>query len=296
MAERRSCIGFIGTGQMGTPMASNLVSKGFDVRVWNRTASRLGPILVARRASSPRDAVKPGGIAVSMVSDDVALEAVTLGPDGILAGVGPGGVHVSMSTVSPRVLRTLAAAHERQGSQLVAAPVFGRPDAALSRRLWICASGPEAARERVRPVLEVLGQTVFEFGDDPGAAAVVKLAGNFLIASMMEALAEAFALAEKSGVERRALFDVLARTLFDCPLFANYGKLIAESAFEPARFRLPLGLKDIELALQAASSARMPMPLASLLRDRFYAALAKGRDDLDWAAIALGAYEDAGLA
>lgn len=292
MGER---IGFVGIGSMGAAMARNLVASGFEVRAWNRTPERAREITGASAVALPREAAEPGGIVVSMVSDDAALREVTCGADGVLEGLGRGGVHLSMSTVAPGTSRALAAEHARRESSYVAAPVFGRPDAAAARKLWIAVAGPQQAKERARPVLDALGQGSFDFGDNPAAASVVKLAGNFLIAALMESIAEAFALAEKNGVARSAIHEMLDATLFACPVFHTYGRIIALESYSPARFKLTLGLKDVNLALQAAASSRMPMPLASLLRDRFYAALAKGREDLDWSAIALGASEDAGL-
>jgi 3-hydroxyisobutyrate dehydrogenase-like beta-hydroxyacid dehydrogenase len=179
--------------------------------------------------------------------------------------------------------------------EYVAAPVFGRPDAAAAKRLWVCTSGPAAAKKRVQPVLEAIGQGIFDFGDDAGSANVVKLCGNFLIASAIEALAESLTLAEKNGVNKSAVAEMLGKTLFSCPVYQGYGKQIAEERFEPAGFRLVLGLKDISLALETAAASSMPMPLASLLRDRWMTAIAKKRGDMDWTAVALGVAEDAGL-
>jgi 3-hydroxyisobutyrate dehydrogenase-like beta-hydroxyacid dehydrogenase len=292
MKER---IGFVGLGNMGRPMAANLVEAGFDLAVFNRTCGKADGVPGMRPVDRPCDTLEPSGVVVSMVSDDRALESVTLGEGGIVERLGPGGVHLSMSTVAPETSRKLAEEHYQRGAAFVAGPVFGRPDAAAARKLWICVSGPSTAKARLQSVFDALGQGVFDFGEDPGAASVVKLAGNFIIASMMEALAEAFTLAAKNGVERTRLHDMLSRSLFNCAVYRSYGQLIAEERYTPPLFKLTLGLKDINLALQAAADSRMAMPLASLLRDRFYTALAKGREQLDWSAIALGAAEDAGL-
>lgn len=290
-------IGFIGLGSMGEPIARNLLEAGWRLRVHNRTPEKADPLIErgAQRASRPADAAERGGIVVTMVADDRALEEVTLSEDGILERLGPGGVHLSMSTVSAAASRELAARHAECGSHYVAAPVFGRPDAAEARKLWICVAGERAAKERIRPLLAVLGQGVFDFGEEPAAASIVKLGGNFLIASALEALAEVCALMEKNGIGRSAFIEVLAGTLFDCPVYKSYGAAIAEERFSPAGFRLELGLKDADLVLRAAAESRVPMPLASLLHDRFLSGVAKGRGDMDWAAIALGAAEDAGL-
>lgn len=293
-----STIGFIGLGQMGEPMARNLIQAGFRLRVYNRSADKTAALVAAGAAAvaRPLDAVEAGGIAVSMVANDEALEAVAFGDGGFGAALGQGGIHISMSTVSPETARRLAALHRSHGSDYLAAPVFGRPEAAAARKLWICASGTQTAKARARPVLEALGQAVYDLGEDPAGANVVKLAGNFLILSAVEAMAEAFTLAQKNGVDPATLAKLFGETLFACPIYQNYGRIIAAQAYEPAGFRLALGMKDIKLVLGAAEASTAPMPIASLLHDRLLSAFAKNRHDLDWTAIALGSKEDAGLA
>ena len=288
-------IAFVGLGNMGRAIARNLLAAGHHLRVWNRTPGKdkeLGEA-GAERASSAADAVVPRGILVTMVADDKAVEEV-VGSPGLLERLG-NGVHLSMSTIGPETSRRLLKRHEAAGSSYVAAPVFGRPEAAEARKLWVCVSGPAKPAARVRPLLDAIGQGVFEFGEDPGAANVVKLCGNFLIVAAMEAMAEAWTLAEKSGLDRAAVAKMLTETLFTGPVNKNYGAMIADLKPRPAGFRLMLGLKDVELALGAADVAKAPMPFASLLRDRFLSAAAKGRGDLDWSAIALGVAEDAGI-
>jgi 3-hydroxyisobutyrate dehydrogenase-like beta-hydroxyacid dehydrogenase len=218
-----------------------------------------------------------------------------LGEGGILEKLGSGGVHISMSTVSPATAGRLAQQHEQHGSHYLAAPVFGRPEAAAAKKLWICLSGNGAAKERVLPLLNGLGQKVFDFGEQIGAANVVKLTGNFLIVSALEAMAEAFTLAEKNGIERTQVAELFGQTLFACPIYQNYGRAIAQEQYEPAGFKLSLGLKDVDLVLQTAQESQMPMPLASLVHDRLIAAVAKGRGDIDWTGLALGVSEEAGL-
>jgi len=232
---------------------------------------------------------------ITMVANDSALESVVSGENGLLERLGPGGIHLSMSTVSPATARQLAELHEKHGSSYVAAPVFGRPQAAAAQQLWIAVSGPPAAKERVQPLLHALGQGVFDFGEEPGAANVIKLSGNFLIASAMEAMAEALTLAEKNGIDRSKVIDMFGQTLFSCSIYQNYGKAIAEKRYMPAGFYLSLGLKDVSLVLQTADNAKMPMPLASLLHDRLMAGVARGREEMDWSALSLGVSEDAGL-
>lgn len=290
-------LGFIGTGSMGEPMARNLLAAGYPLRVYNRTPEKAQALdgLGAHVVSRPADVVEPGGIVVTMVSNDAALEAVTTGAGGVLERLGPEGIHLVTSTVAPATAARLVPLHAARGATYVAAPVFGRPDAAAAKKLWVAAAGPQQALQRVRPVLEALSQGVIEVGEDPPLANIVKLCGNFLIVAAMEAMAEAFTMAEKSGMPRETIYNVLTQTVFANPLYQNYGRMIAEHRYTPAGFQLALGLKDVSLALQTAASAQAPMPLASLLRDRLTAQVAKGRADLDWSALALGVAEDAGL-
>lgn len=290
-------LGFIGLGNMGEAIATNLLRAGYGLRVYNRTAAKAAA-LKARGAAvvaGSAEVAAPGGIVFTMLSDDRAVKEVCLAAGSFVEKLGAGGVHVSLSTIAPATARRLAEHHARHKVEYVAAPVFGRPEAAAAKRLWVVASGGGAARKRVAPLLAAIGQGTFEFGEEPGAANVVKLCGNFLIASAIEALAEAFTLAEKNGVEKKDVAELFGKTLFNCPVYQGYGKQISAEVFEPAGFRLALGLKDISLVLQTAGESSMAMPLASLLRDRWITGVAKGRGDLDWTAIALGVAEDAGL-
>ncbi len=296
MSDDRT-IGFIGLGQMGLPMAANLLQAGFHLRAYNRTPGRIQSLGAAgvTPAARPAEAAVSGGIVVTMVANDPVLEDVVCGIGGFGEVLGEGGVHLSMSTVAPATARRLAAYHADRGSSYVAAPVFGRPEAAAARKLWICAAGAPDAKSRVRPVLDALGQQVYDFGDNPTAANVVKLAGNFLIASALEAMAEAFTLAAKNSVDPVRFASLMSETLFSSPVYRNYGQIIASGAFEPAGFRLALGKKDVDLVLQTASDSRVPMPFASLLHDRLLAGLARNRGEMDWSALALEVREDAGL-
>lgn len=290
-------IGFIGLGNMGLPMAANLLNGGYSLKVYNRTPEKAQSLAQqgAQVVHQPADAITSGGIVVTMLANDAALEAIVTGEQGILTGLGKDGIHLSMSTVSPATSRRLAERHEQQGSHYVAAPVFGRPDAAAARKLWIALSGKAAAKERVKPILEKLGQGVFDFGEDGGAANVVKLTGNFLIISAIEAMAEAFTLAEKNGIDRAEIANLFGQTLFACPIYQNYGRMIAQQQYEPAGFKLALGLKDVTLALQTARESQMPLPLASLLHDRLLALVVSGKSEIDWTGLALKTSQEAGL-
>ena len=229
---------------------------------------------------------------LSVVADDRALLEVT--GDAFCEALGAG-IHISLSTVSPVTSRALAKRHEQYGGRFVTAPVFGRPEAAAAKKLWICTSGAAASKEAVKPVFDAIGQGVFDFGEEVGAANVVKLAGNFLITASIEAMAEASAMAEKNGVPRADLLNMLTSTIFNCPIFLNYGNGIIHSKFEPAGFAIPLILKDMHLVQKTASDARAPMPIVNLLIDRYLTMLAKGLDRYDAVALVQGAAEDAGL-
>lgn len=229
---------------------------------------------------------------VSSLANDQVLEAVA-GED-LAKRLGKSALHISTGTVAPDTSRKLARLYECHGAAFVASPVLGRPDAAAAAKLWIMLSGPAQARERAKPIIQVLGQGFFEFGEDPGAANVVKLGCNFMIAAMMEAMGEAFTFAQKNSIPRAQMAQVLASTVFNCPAYHGYGKIIAEERYEPAQFALQLGLKDTSLLLQTAAASRTPMALGSLVHDRFLAAMAKGRGELDWTALAREISEQAG--
>ncbi|NGZ08761.1 MAG: NAD(P)-dependent oxidoreductase [Nitrospira sp. LK70] len=290
-------IGFIGLGKMGSAMAGSLLRAGFKLQVYNRTPEKAAALVAqgAKLAHEPSDTAQPGGIVITMLANDRAVEDVVDGDRGFVERLGPGGIHLSMSTVSPRLAHRLAEQHERYGVEYVAAPVFGRPEAAAARKLWICLSGSTTAKQRVRPILDSIGQGTFDFGEESAAAHVVKLTGNFLLASAIEALAEAFVFGEKNGIDRNSLADVLGGTLFACPAYQTYASAIAQQLFRPAGFTVELGLKDVDLVLQTAADSRTPLPLAGLLHDRFLAAVAKGRGDFDWSSVWLESAENAGL-
>jgi 3-hydroxyisobutyrate dehydrogenase-like beta-hydroxyacid dehydrogenase len=290
-------IGFVGLGLMGSPMAVNLIKAGHRLSVYNRSPEKARALveLGAKLVQRPQDVVSEGGIVFTMVGDDRALEEVTIGETGFGARLGRDGIHVCMATVSPDIARRLAEWHTRHGSHYVAAPVFGRPPAAAAAKLWILCAGAPVAKTRVQPLLQALGQGVFDFGNDPGAANVVKVAGNFLISCVIESLAEALAVGEKSGIDRQAMADCYVKALFPCPLYQNYAPMVVAGGAHDVGFALRLGLKDNDLVLAAAEKALAPMPFASVLHDRFVSAVARGRGDADWTAIVANVIEDAGL-
>jgi 3-hydroxyisobutyrate dehydrogenase-like beta-hydroxyacid dehydrogenase len=245
-------------------------------------------------ARSPAEAAEPGGVVATMVSDDRALEELTLGADGLLSRLG-NGVHLSMSTIGPKTAQRLAGLHRDRGAAYIASPVFGKPEVAAQAKLWIVTSGDSAARARVRPIQKAMSQRVFDFGEEPGAANAIKLAGNFLLGAAVEAMAEAFTLAQKHGVPRRQTYEFFTQTLFDCFVYRGYGELVASEHYQPVGAPPSLIRKDYGLILQAAAEALVPMPLAGLIHERLTARVAKGRNDDDWASFAREVSENAGL-
>jgi 3-hydroxyisobutyrate dehydrogenase-like beta-hydroxyacid dehydrogenase len=288
-------IGFIGLGNMGLGMATSLQKAGYGLHVFNRNADKARPLLDrgATLARSPADAVEPGGIVVTMLTDDSAVEEVTLGTNGLLNRLGAG-VHLSMSTISPKSARRLAGLHRERGAGYVASPVFGKPAVAAAAKLWIATSGDAAARARVRPLQEIMGQQVIDIGDEPGAANVMKLAGNFLLGAAIESMAEAFTFAQKNGVPRRQVYEFFTQTMFDCFVYRGYGELIASENYQPIGARPSLIRKDFGLILDAAAQELVPMPLAALIHERLTATVAKGRENADWAGFAREVSDAAG--
>jgi len=288
-------ITFLGLGNLGMPIAESLIKSGFELTVWNRTKSKADPLaaLGAKVVTTPLEAITPGGIVFSVLADDAAVEEIFSLE--LIEKLGEGGIHVSMSTIAPETARQLAKIHSWSKVSYVAAPIFARPEAVVAKVGNICVSGDQEARERIKPILQTFVKGLYDFGDDPGAANVVKLAGNFMIAASLEMMGEAFTMAEKNGIPRQDIYEMLTQTLFAAPVFQNYGKIVAQQVYEPVAFRLPLGLKDINLTLKTASDVHVPMPMADLIRNRFISAIARGRDNLDWGALAQGASDDAGL-
>jgi 3-hydroxyisobutyrate dehydrogenase-like beta-hydroxyacid dehydrogenase len=289
-------VGLIGLGGMGTGMAKSLLRAGHRVTVFNRTRSRAealqgdGAIVAATIADASRS-----GIVITMVADDSALESQVFGDGGILASLSRGGVHISCSTISVALSDRLTAAHSAAGQEFLSCPVFGRPDAAEGGRLAVVAAGSTQVIDRCKPLFESFGPKLVVIGEKPSFANVVKLSGNFLIASVLESLSEAVAFARKSGVDAAVLMEFLTSTLFNAPVYKIYGGLIVEGNYDNVGFALPLGLKDVRFVLQAAEAQNVPMPIASVLRDRFLTAMARGNANKDWSALGLIAAQDAGL-
>jgi 3-hydroxyisobutyrate dehydrogenase-like beta-hydroxyacid dehydrogenase len=295
--EEAMKIGFVGLGNMGAAMARNLIKAGHQLTIYNRTRSRADELAAAGAVvrDSPGRAAEGAEVVITMLADDHALESVVFASGNILDTLPANAIHISMSTISVALSRRLATAHRERKQTYVAAPVFGRPEAAAAATLFIVAAGPSNAVERCHPLFDVMGQKTFTIGEDPAAANVIKLTGNFLITTVIEGLAESFALVRKSGIDGKQFLDLLTNSLFNAPIYKTYGGLIAAEKFSPAGFKLPLGAKDNRLLLAAAEEKSVPMPMASLVRDRFLSAMAQGLSESDWSAIAQISAKEAGL-
>jgi 3-hydroxyisobutyrate dehydrogenase-like beta-hydroxyacid dehydrogenase len=289
-------IGFIGLGRMGSGMAHNLLRVGNDVTVYNRSREKAEALSKngAHVADSPADACRNAEAVFTMLADDLALEQVVFGEKGVASALGKNAVHISSSTISTALSRRLAAEHATRGQGYLSAPVFGRPEAAEGKKLLVVVAGEQKLAERYAPLFDAIGRQTFVIGAEPWQANAAKLCGNFMIASMLEAFAEAFATLRKADVPPHAFLEIMS-TLFGSPVYSNYGRLIADGKFEPVGFALRLGFKDVRLVLQTAEECAAPMPLASLIHDQFVSAMAHGQADQDWASLANVAARNAGL-
>ena len=287
-------VGVVGLGHMGHAFAVNLVQDGYEVLAYDRDAQRATGLSGARAVAELADLASCDVVLTSLPDDD-ALAAVALGAGGLVAALAPGAVHISMSTVSPGISRRVAEAHARGKQDYIAAPVLGNPDFARERKLFVLAAGPHAALEKVRQLLQRLGQRLFVIGEDPGLANLMKLGANTLTATTLQCMGEVLALLRKGGIGGRLAFDVLTNSLFDSRVHKSYGGKIVEGRFSPAGMAVPLATKDLRLALAEAEHTAVPMPAASLVHDRLVAMAARGWSDLDWSALGLQAEAEAGL-
>ncbi|MCE9885557.1 NAD(P)-dependent oxidoreductase [Obesumbacterium proteus] len=279
-------IAFLGLGSMGQPMAHNLLKAGYEVAVWNRSPATATPLVNdgARLCQRPAD-IAGSEVVISMLADDAITHDVMIA-QGALDSLAAGAVYINMATVSNDLTRKMANYCSEKGIHYIAAPVLGRVDVAAAGNLNILAAGEPDQLRRVQPVFDVLGQKTWHFGDNPEQASTVKLAANFMLATVIESVGESAALVKAHGIEPKDFINMLTSTLFSAPVYKNYGGMIAEERYTPAGFKLTLGLKDVRLAQQAAEEKNVPMPFASVLRDNFIDAIAQGDGNLDWSALA----------
>jgi 3-hydroxyisobutyrate dehydrogenase-like beta-hydroxyacid dehydrogenase len=288
-------VGFVGLGHMGAPIALNLLKAGHRVIVYNRTRSKAEPFAAkgAQIADRVSDTCR-GEVLITMLSDDAAVEDIMF-EHGCLSALGPNSIHVSMSTISVALSDRLTEAHRRGGQAYVAAPVFGRPDAAAAAKLFVVAGGPDNVLARCRPLFDAIGQKTFVISAKPSDANLVKLTGNFLVASVLESLGEAFALVRKSGIDSHRYLDIMTNSLFSAPVYKTYGSIIVDEKYSTEGFKMSLALKDMRLALAAADAKSVPMPTASLVRDHLLEGVALGHGESDWSNLARLCARNAGL-
>jgi 3-hydroxyisobutyrate dehydrogenase-like beta-hydroxyacid dehydrogenase len=287
-------IGFIGLGRMGHHVAANLLKAGHQVTVWNRSLAPVQALAEkgATAAKSPEEAVK-GDAVFSMLSNDQVMREIGLaGP--LLEKAAKGLIHVNLATISVEFAKELAAAHRRAGLSYISAPVFGRPEMAEAAALVLVAGGEAGALKTMQPVLDKIGARTVPL-NEAWQANLFKICGNFMIASELEAIGEAFAVLRKGGVDPALFHDVMAGRLFTGAVFKAYGAMILNRQYEPAGFALPLGLKDVNLARSAAAGLGVDMPTAELLKAQYDQAMAWGWQDKDWAAIGEVSAKKAGV-
>ncbi|WP_303311327.1 NAD(P)-dependent oxidoreductase [Hymenobacter sp. BT730] len=290
-------LALLGLGHMGQAMAANLIRAGHQLTVYNRTAEKAKPMqdLGALSAATAADAVKEAEVVFTMVTGDSALQSLALGVNGFLPAMKPGAVHASCSTVAPATNQMLARLHEEHGTLLVTAPVFGKPDAVDSAQLWVCVSGPAEAKKRVAPFWPAISQGQYDVGEDPGAASTVKLCGNFMLGAAIEAMAEAFTLAEKSGVSRQQIYEVMTGTIFNSPIYKSYGHMVATEDYKPLGAAPHILRKDLDLVMHEAQDHGVPMPIASIVLNHLTTTVARTAGDEDWTSFARRVSEEAGL-
>ena len=283
-------IGFIGLGNLGTPIAENILQKNHRLSVYNRTASKAEPLVAkgATMCSSIKELAQKCDVVFSVVSDDAALSEITKTNDGIAQNLSKQGIHISMSTILPATATELTQVHKQFNNYYIAAPVMGRPEAARAGKLNFLVSGEPAMVEKIKPLLKQAGGAgIWEFGNETQAANVAKLCTNFLIASAIESLAEGINLAKKSGVESTAWISMITQTLFAAPVYINYSNILLQGMFQPAGFALKLGLKDVNLVTRQSDEVKAEMPIGKLLQQRLQECVENGLGDHDWTAIAL---------
>jgi 3-hydroxyisobutyrate dehydrogenase-like beta-hydroxyacid dehydrogenase len=272
---------------MGAAIAGNLLRAGHEIAVWNRSPEKSKALVAAGAAlaRTPREAASGRDLVMSMLADDAALEQVLLGKDGALEGLARGALHISSSTIAVATADRLAALHEERGFRFLSAPVIGRPEAAAAAKLFIVAAGAQSDYAVASAIFPAISQKVFYIGEKPSSANLVKLCGNFMLLAAIETFAEAMTLAQKGGVSKKQLLEVMTGSLFDTPAYKNYGAALAEERFRPAGFAAPLGLKDMRLVGQSAETLRVPMPVLNVLRDHLLQTIATEGENIDWAGI-----------
>jgi len=290
-------IGFIGVGNMGAPMAQNLIDNGFELSIYDKDSSRAENLFQskAKVVKNLLELISENSTIITMLPDDTAIKEVFLGKKGIIKNLRKDQIHILMCTVSPEIISKLYKAHTINGSQLVTAPVLGRPEAAASKKLWILLGGVQKAKEKVIPILNMLGQKIFDFGEDITSTSHVKLAINFLVLSAIESIGESVDFIKKTGLDASLFAGLITEILFDCTAYKYHANNIVEQKFSPAGFKLSLGLKDAGLLKKSAEELNVHMPVLNILIKKLFLSIEQKRENLDWAAITLNCLEDSGI-
>jgi hypothetical protein len=290
-------VGFIGLGRMGHAMARRLIDGGHDVGVYNRSADKLKPLTDAgaKAMASIKAAANFGDAVFTMLADDAAVMEVVNKSGGLLESLPQGGIHVCAGTHSVDCIGKLKHLHGERGQVLLATPMLGRPQMVEGGQAGVVLAGPKQALDRCRPLFAAIARRGFEAGADPVAAAVVKIANNFVLGCAIEAMGEGLSLVRKYDVAADVLYDVMTDGMFACAAYKIYGKIIAEQRYLPAGQRAVLGLKDANLALAAGEAVGVPLPSGNVWRDRLVGAVAHGEGENDWAVMAKDQARASGL-
>jgi 3-hydroxyisobutyrate dehydrogenase-like beta-hydroxyacid dehydrogenase len=290
-------IGFIGLGRMGGAMAKRLLAHGYSLGVFHPDVRRVTGLqdLGAHVAADIADLCRGRTLLISMLPSDSALEAVALGARGLAQSMQAGSIHMVSGTHGVRAIEAVAAAHARHGQILVSCTVLGRPDRAAEGKLHLIAAGPAAAIDAIGQVLAVLGEKVFRSGENPLSAVAIKIANNFVLGCAIEAMGEGMALARRYGVDPLLFHDVLSQGLFNCIAYQSYGDLIARQDWGRIGATAIIGLKDAQLAFEAAEKVNVPLPSGNVWRDHLLTACGRGESALDWAVMAREQFRNSGL-
>jgi 3-hydroxyisobutyrate dehydrogenase-like beta-hydroxyacid dehydrogenase len=277
-------IGFLGLGNMGTPMALRLLAAGHELAVWNRSEARTKPLIHegAIAAATPAEAELGADAVITMLFDDAAYEEVLFGPNGLVDALSPGALHISCSTISVALSERLAVEYASRGIDFVGAPVFGRPSAAEEGRLWVVVAGANRAVDRARPLLDAVSRGITVVGNEPRQAHAVKLGGNFLISAMIHSLSEAFVFATRQRVEPETFFETVNSALFQSPIYAAYANIMLHPP-EHVAATMEMGAKDLRLLREAAASRQTRLSLADQMADIFAESRRIGPAGQDWA-------------
>ena len=292
----KKTLAWIGLGNMGLPMARNLHRKGHHVTGYNRTPEKARDLsaLGFKVFSSIREALSGQSIVATMLSDDPSVRSVCEGASGLFELLPPKGIHLSFSTLSPTFVEEMTQEHERRGQILISCPVFGRPDRADAATLTIVTAGDREVLALMEDLFQALGSDLFHVGDRPSKANWVKILGNFTLGGLLETLSESLSLGERAGINPETLVEILDTALYHSPVFRGYGNLMATEKWDPAGFRMKLGLKDIRLVLKESDALEVSLPLADLIHSGFISGIHRGYGELDWSALKKVRADDSG--